>query len=122
MQEASDRFRVQFNAVFRQSLPQFPYRPVRALGNQPMNQRAMRFKAVALVASVLARSRRSSLPLTLSPTDNRRNRKTEPGGHHTTTAASLKRRHNPFAKIKRIRSNHHILASIPSQYVESEPD
>jgi len=54
MQKTSDRFRVQFNAVLRQNLPQFPHRPIRPLGNQPMDQRAMRLKAKTLVPAILA--------------------------------------------------------------------
>jgi hypothetical protein len=120
MQEPADRFRVQLNAVLGQGFPQFPHRTVRPLGNQPMDQFAMRLKAVALVAAVFARRNRAGLPVTLPPAHNARNRKPETRRHNTTTVAGIERNDNTLTKIKRVRTNHHMLASISSQHVESE--
>tara|TARA_E500000318_G_scaffold78156_1_gene73044 strand:+ start:2258 stop:2665 length:408 start_codon:yes stop_codon:yes gene_type:complete len=119
-QEAPDRLRVQLDAVCRKLLPQLPYRPVRPLGNQPMNQIPVRLKTVALMTAILTRRGRAGLPLTLAPANDSRDRYTEPGCDNAAAGATCKSRHDTLAKIKRVRSNHDMLASSPSLYVESE--
>ena len=120
MQKAAYRFRVQLDAVFGQGCPQFPHRLVLARRHQTMDKIAMRLKAVALVASILAGRDRAGLPVPLAPLDDRRNRQTKPIGHPAATVACLKRCNRALAKIKGIGSNHDMLASFSSQHVESE--
>jgi hypothetical protein len=102
--------------------PQFPDRPVRPGGDQTADQIAVRLKNRTAVASVPIRRDMAAGPLALSPTHNRRDGKTEPGRNGTAAATGFKGRSHPLAEIKRIRSNHHMLASFSSQHVESEPD
>lgn len=103
-------------------LPKFPYRTVRLRDNQITDQIAMRFEMRAAMSAILVRRDIATCTLALPPPHNCRNTEIKPRRNSTATVASLKRSNHPLPKIQRVRSNHHMLASFPSQHVESEPN
>lgn len=120
MKETAYRIFSNHNPPRGEIFPQFPDRPVRLLRNQRTDQIAMRLKMRAAMTAILIGRNIAAGALALSPAHNSRNAKIKPGSNDTATVTCLKRRNNTLAKIKRIRSNHHMLASFPSQHVESE--
>jgi hypothetical protein len=94
-------------------------RQMRRLANPFPDEGAMRFKHRLTVAAYLARRYRAGLAMTLRPLHHGRHRNAKPRCDRTTALTLRNRRNNTLTQVIGNWSNHRMLASSPSQHLES---
>ena len=96
-------------------------RQMRRLADPLHDEGPMRFQHPLAMPAHLARRHRPGRTIALRPLHHRRNRNAEPRRHRAAALAADDRRNNTLTKIIGKRSRHPMLASNPSQHLESQP-
>ena len=80
----------------------------------------MRLEQPLAVSARLNRRNRASPPISLRPLHHRGNRNAEPGRSRSTAFTTQNRSNDTLTQIIGKRSGHQMLASLPSQHLESQ--
>jgi len=120
LEEVPDREVADFDAPLRQLGYQRPQGDIWLLGQAGQQPVTLRGQGVGSMSPHRTGRRIAGRPEPLRPLHDAGNAHTEGGRNLPATLPAQNRGHHSFAKIKRIWSSHRMLASNPSQHLESE--